>query len=99
MKLIATTIPVADTEWGHGHMAEWGAGGWVAMIAFWALVIVAIVWIARELAGSRLDGSSSAMQVLERRLAAGEIGVEEYRQRKAALEDDSGRISPTEKQD
>lgn len=97
MYLTAITIPLADTGWG--HMAEWGAGGWVAMIAFWVLVIVAMVWIARELGAPRREGSISATELLERRLAAGEIGVEEYRQRKAALEGASYRISPSEKHD
>lgn len=97
MNLTAITAPVADTDWG--HMNEWGAGGWLAMIVFWALVIVAIVWVARELAGSRLDDSSSAVQILERRLAAGEIGVHEYRQLRAALQHPSHRTPPTQNQD
>ena len=97
MNLIAIAAPVADTDWG--HMNEWGAGGWLAMIAFWALVIVAIVWVARELAGSRLGDSSSAVQMLDRRLAAGEIGVEEYRQLRAALQDASQRTPSTQNQD
>jgi putative membrane protein len=88
---IAIAIPAGDTDWG--HMGDWGAGNWLAMVAFWALVIVVVIWASRGFAASRGDGPSSAAQTLERRLAAGEIDVEEYRERSAALEDGPRRIS------
>lgn len=89
MKLIAA-IPAADVDWG--HMNDWGFAGWAAMVAFWALIIVASVWVVRELAAPRGEGPSSATEMLERRFAAGEIGVDEYRERRAALEHDPQRI-------
>lgn len=72
-----------------GHMDGWGAGGWilmsVGMLVFWAIVIFAFVWIARSYGG--VGGRQmSAQDVLERRLAEGEITVAEYRERKAALD-------------
>ena len=63
MNLIALTAPVADTDWG--HMSDWGAGGWLAMAAFWVLVIVVVVWIASGLAGPRPQ-APDAKQILER---------------------------------
>lgn len=80
---IVTTAPVADVDWG--HMGDWGAASWLAMIAFWALIVVLLVWAVREFAGPGRDGPPSATEILERRLATGEIGLEEYRERRAAL--------------
>lgn len=47
----ALALLVADSGWDH-HMDDWGAGWWIAMtvmmIVFWALVIVAAVWLLRR---------------------------------------------------
>jgi putative membrane protein len=84
MNLIATAVPAADVDWG--HMGDWGAASWLAMVAFWALIIVLLVWVVREFATpSRDEGAVSATELLERRLAAGEISVEEYQARISAL--------------
>lgn len=82
MNPIATAIS-ADVDWG--HMGDWGAGSWLAMVVFWALIIVLLVWVVREFAAPRGEGPPSATELLERRLAAGEISVEEFRERIAAL--------------
>lgn len=82
---IVSTTPVADVDWG--HMGDWGAGSWLAMIAFWALIAVLLVWAVRDFAAPRPERAPSPTDLLERRLAAGEIGVEEYRERRAAIED------------
>lgn len=73
------------------HSAGWGWGWWVlmtiGMIAFWALIIYAIVWLVR---GARA-GQSEQMspeppeQVLKRRLAHGEISIDEYERLRAAM--------------
>jgi putative membrane protein len=72
-----------------------GGGGWLVMtlvmIAFWSLVVFAIAAIFR---GTRSDVTSAgtarrdADQILDERLARGEIDGEEYRSRKAALRAD-----------
>ncbi len=68
-----------------------GWGGWlvmtVAMIAFWAMVIVAVVVLFR---GSKGGGQASsphqdAMDILGQRFARGEIDEDEYHARSAAL--------------
>ncbi|CAN5873390.1 SHOCT domain-containing protein [soil metagenome] len=73
----------------------WGWGGWilmtVAMVAFWALVITAIVLAIRYVADSRhttrppVSGPTRAEDLLHERFARGEIDGEEYRQRMALL--------------
>ncbi len=86
----ASLISLADTNWG--HMSNWGAGGWLAMIAFWVLIAFFVAWMVRMSSSSQPEGGPSATQMLERRLASGEISVDEYRERTAALE---GLRSPT----
>jgi putative membrane protein len=90
---VSLLLPLADDGWWDGHMS----GGWwivmmVGMILFWALVVVALVWLIRsgpELFGARSDereqARPDALEILERRLAEGEISVEEYKERRAVL--------------
>ena len=78
-----------------------GSVGWTAwfamaamMVVFWGLVIVAVVVVARSLGGHRdrpggpggSGGSGrDAFQILDERLARGEIDLEEYHRRRDAL--------------
>ena len=74
-----------------------GWGGWILMslmmVAFWALVAVAVVALFR---GTRPDtdrrnggegstGVDEAHRILDERFARGEIDLEEYQARQAAL--------------
>ncbi len=68
-----------------------GWGGWVfmmvAMVAFWALVALALVMMFR---GSRRCGSSTSQhrdpqQILDERFARGEINEDEYQARSSVL--------------
>lgn len=80
-----------DADWD-GHM-DWDGGWWIVMaigmILFWALVILGVVWLVRELSHSRearrADAEPDAVAILERRLASGEISADEYRERRAIL--------------
>ena len=71
-------------------MMGYGFGfGGVWMLLFWVFVIAGIVWLVLTLSRSqtRERGSShDAVQILEERLARGEIDAEEFRTRRAALE-------------
>ena len=64
-------------------------GGWwwimvVGMVAFWAIVAWAIVMSVRWL--TRQNGSGrGARTLLDERFARGEIGEDEYRQRRQVL--------------
>lgn len=69
----------------------WGMGlGMLGMAIFWIAVIVVTVWLVLRVAGVRGDGvtrtGSSALRILDERLARGEIDPEEFRARKTALE-------------
>ncbi len=66
-----------------------GMGGLV-MLLFWVFVIALIVWLVLALSGRQIrgdDGHSSAMRILEERLARGEIDAEEFRVRRTAIAD------------
>jgi uncharacterized membrane protein len=55
----------------------------LGMIVFWGAVIALVVWALRSGIGQRRD---DPLEILERHLADGSIGVEEYTQRRDALE-------------
>jgi putative membrane protein len=88
MSAILAAPPVADGFDMHG---DFGGGWWIVMmfgmVVFWGLIIVGAVWIVREIAGSRERHAAGETPValLDRRFAAGEISVEEYGERRAAL--------------
>lgn len=68
-----------------------GWGGWlvmsIAMIAFWAMVIVAVVVLFRGSTSSGQDSSPhrDPMSILDQRFARGEIDEDEYHARSAVL--------------
>lgn len=69
----------------------WGMGpwGWIFMGLFWVVVIGGIVWAAMALLpGNRRVGPErreSAREILDRRFAAGELDVEQYRRAREEL--------------
>jgi putative membrane protein len=86
---IAQTIPIA--YWGmHG-------GGWWILAPILMMVCMgAMMWMMMRGMGGRssqsssapsdsADATQSALEILERRFARGEISVEEYRQRREIL--------------
>ena len=82
-------------QMGWDHM---GGGGWwivmmLGMVLFWGAIIFLVVWAVRGGLGERQSGGPralTALEMLERRLAEGEITVEEYRQRREALRESPG---------
>ncbi|SEH16180.1 SHOCT domain-containing protein [Thermoleophilum album] len=94
----AVAMVIADWDGHHG----WDDGCWIVMgigmIVFWALVILGIVWAVRTLSSGQGSAASNrpeptAIEVLERRLAEGEISVEEYEQRRDVLTRDASKAS------
>ncbi len=86
---VSALLPLADGFDMHG---DFGTGWWiamlVAMILVWGLIIAAVVWVVLELAQGRRTGNAgaeSAIALLDRRFAAGEISAQEYRDRRAVL--------------
>lgn len=58
----------------------------LGMVLFWGLVIFAVVWLLREAIGHGRHGrSADPFAILDRRLAEGQISVEEYEQRKKSI--------------
>jgi putative membrane protein len=86
------------------HMNDVGWGWWllmsVGMVAFWALRIYGVVWLARGTASQGPQApqppapSESPQQVLERRLAAGEVSVEDYERLRAVLDQEPNKPPP-----
>jgi putative membrane protein len=78
--------------WGGGY-GGWGHwAGWIGaifMVAFWALVIVGIVFLVRFLVRQgRVQGrdqEDSALEILKRRYARGEINKEEFEAKRKDL--------------
>jgi putative membrane protein len=81
--------------WGMGPgMMGWAAGTWfgpVFMLLFWVLIILLIVLLIRRIFSSGASGSpapgreESALDILKKRYARGEIDKEEFETKKKDL--------------
>ena len=81
-----------------------GAGGWILSVLVTllvvALIVVGIVWLVRTVAAGTPthiadQQNESPRELLDRRLAAGEISQEEYGSLRAALRDEPRAAAPT----
>lgn len=85
--MVSAMLLLGHSGWGD-HMDHWGGGGWllmvVTMVILWGGLIVAAVWAVRAFL-ARGQGKTDAIELLERRLASGEISPEEYRERRDIL--------------
>jgi len=80
----------ADT-WGM-HDGDVGTGWMIVMMIgmalFWGLIILGVVWLIRSTRwGSAQGDQESPSEILDRRFAAGEMSLEEFRERRDALEE------------
>ncbi|MDO8107633.1 SHOCT domain-containing protein [Isoptericola sp. b441] len=88
-----------------GMYGGMGGAGWLGMGLFWLVLIGLVVWLVIRLLperGHRSDAptpppptgastpSGSALEVLDQRLARGEVDVETYRSTRAAILDARG---------
>lgn len=70
----------------------WGAGMWgwgvLWMLVFWGALITGIVWLVRTATDprGRPDASTTGQRLLDERFARGEVSIEEYEERRHALE-------------
>jgi putative membrane protein len=76
-------MALAAGDWSmHGDV---GFGWWlvmtIAMIAFWAGVIALVVWLVRRGPEDR----ETPEEILDRRLAEGQLDVDEYERRKRLM--------------
>lgn len=68
-------------NWDGGYLTMHRLGGGIAMVLFWAAVIGGIVLLVATLArrpAQDRPAESSALEILKRRYASGEIDQEEY---------------------
>ncbi|HYA03063.1 MAG TPA: SHOCT domain-containing protein [Syntrophobacteria bacterium] len=93
-------VPLAQrgepAPWGPGMMGNWssyGVVGWFGsfiMLAFWALLVLVLILLARRLwsyggAKEKPHTDESPLDILKRRYAQGEIEREEFEQKKRDL--------------
>ncbi|MBI2773647.1 MAG: SHOCT domain-containing protein [Chloroflexi bacterium] len=73
--------------------SAFGFGGVLMMLVwvlFWVFVSAGVVWLVLALSRSQVrggGGASGAHGILDERLARGEIDAEEFRARRAAIEE------------
>jgi len=59
----------------------WGTGfGWIFIVIFWILLILGIVYLVKYVAvsGKREEPKETALDILKKRYATGEISKEEF---------------------
>lgn len=70
-----------------------GAGGWIFMvlgnIIIWGLIIAFVLWLVQDLRTRphrhHIASGASATEILDRRLATGEINAEQYKHLRTTL--------------
>ena len=76
--------PYGPGPWGWG----WMVGGWIMMLLFLGLLIAGVAVLVRALTGRSVFGQpgyDSALEVLRRRYAAGEITKDQFEEMKRTL--------------
>ena len=73
--------------YGRGGM---GSVGWLGMGVFWLVLIGLIIWLVVRLlpgsgSGTTRSTGESALEILDRRLASGEIDTQAWQAQRAAL--------------
>lgn len=71
--------------WYGGFGLMWALGA-LMMVLFWGAVIALAVWAFRAYSGGPRGGQDSALDILKRRLASGEITQADYEQAGKALQ-------------
>lgn len=83
----------------HWYGGGMGPGAWVFMGLFWLALIAVIIWLVLRLLPDRpgttpapphLPAPESALEILDKRLARGEIDLETYQAQRAALLESRG---------
>jgi len=83
-----TMIQWGGRDFDMGPWMMWGLGmGGIFMIIFWGLIILGVIFLIRWLAGMTKTTKSeeSALEILKKRYARGEINQEEFEQKKKDL--------------
>jgi len=72
------------------HMSGWGMGaGWWVMVVFWLGIVIAVFYFIRTGVKSKSEGpaAESALEILKRRYAAGEISKQDYEEKMQDLKE------------
>jgi len=70
------------------HWMDWHWGGGFMMILWWGLILIALIFLVKWILGqqARTQGKdNSALEILKRRYAQGEISKEEFEEKKKDL--------------
>jgi uncharacterized membrane protein len=70
----------------HGYFSGASIAMAIVMVAFAALIVVAIVWAVRSQGPREAPPEISARELLDRRLARNEISVEKYDELRAVVD-------------
>lgn len=68
-------------------MYGWWGMGWIFMIVIWGLIVLGLIFLIRWLVGvtKTTKTEESALDILKKRYARGEINKEEFEQKKRDL--------------
>ncbi|OGP66249.1 MAG: hypothetical protein A2169_12755 [Deltaproteobacteria bacterium RBG_13_47_9] len=87
METIGVQWGLRDYGMGPGMMWGWWGMGWIFMIIFWGLIILGLIffvrWLVRMAKTTQIE--ESALDILKKRYARGEINKEEFEQKKKDL--------------
>lgn len=69
------------------HWMDWSGGHWLGMIFWLVLIIAGIVLLVRWISGqqARLTQQDSAIDILKKRYARGEISKKEFEEKRPNL--------------
>jgi putative membrane protein len=72
-------------DWGNGF-CNWGPSfgsghwfmGWLFPLLFWGIILYFFIWLIKQFIPRRQSKSDSALEILRKRYAAGEITQQEF---------------------
>jgi putative membrane protein len=69
------------------HWMDWFGGGWYMMLLWWVLIVGGIIFVIRFAGGQKSQSTKedSAIDILKKRYARGDINKEEFERMKRDL--------------
>jgi len=80
-----------STGMGYGMMGGgyWGLTGIIFMVLFWAALILLVIWLYKQVRGEAVGAGAkgeTAIDILKKRYASGEITKDQFGEMKKELE-------------
>jgi len=76
-----------ENSMGPGMMWGWWGIGWIFMVVFWGILVMGLIllirWLIGITKGTKIE--ESALDILKKRYARGEINKDEFEQKKNDL--------------